>query len=274
MTLVLCAAILFTSLLAAFVFDGATTLCLMAAAAAAVLGGAWLLFLRRVKLLRGLSLAAAIVLAAICLYIPARATAYGARDYQARLEELTDRMEDEEYEEADELHAQIVEVYGETDAMRYLYGIRALAEEDASLADRCASSFEDRTSPLFYLLREGVFRKIYENNPQECILHLRWLYQEAADLYPDWSYMSRNAGILLFENGSYDVCRYYLLNAYFAGDEPDGKLLYYLGASHIETGNYDKGLALLNEALNFDLDDETVRNLLWYAEKAGWEAEE
>ena len=273
MVTVLCAFVCAAALLSALAFGGDTALSLLAAGAA--VGIALLdFFLGRKKAWARCVLAVlGAGLLCFCFYIPTRASDYGYEDYLAKSADYMGALVREDAQGAEALRAEIVEKYGDSDDLRFLAANAALAAEDLEEAARITDSFQDQHSKICYVLREQLLllREMDAGTKKDQLLEL---YLNAAADNPGWVYVLQNAGGMLFDRGRYAEASYYLLNALACGDGTDPVTLYYMGACLMEQGEYQKGLYYFRQAVDAGAEDEIIRGIAWYAEKAGIEVKQ
>ena len=225
MIAVICFTVCVGAVLSALLFQGSWIFCI----AAAVVSLAMLVvqcFLFKNSRLKGIlmpMLTAALLIG--CMFIPSRAADYGYFDHMKQLESLTSYLENEKSDKAAEKRTEIEEKYGEDDSLRYALAVDAIFKGNISDAETIVDSFSSRESAVYYLLWEEIIAAKYASN-EELVKNLEPLYIEAADKYPEWEYMNKNAGCFLFDEREYAKACYYLTNAYVYADEPDGEVMY------------------------------------------------
>ncbi len=273
MAAVLYLTVFVTGLLSAFLFQGSKPLSLAASAAALVLFIADRWLLKNRKGMKRLCGVLGVVLVCCCICIPSAPTDFGLMDYRKQYKAYAKLVDKNKHEAAEEVRAEIRSKYGETDDVRFMAAAEALICGETDAAKSLADSFSDKTAYLYFMLYEDIIQQKYEDTETRAD-ELRKLYVRAAKLHPEWGYVQKNAGVMLFLHEDYDQARYYLLSAMQNTDEPDGEILYYLGASLVEQGEYEKGMSLLGEALDYDLSETMKDNIYVYGIKAGWGKDE
>ncbi|MCR4761315.1 MAG: hypothetical protein K5705_13815 [Oscillospiraceae bacterium] len=272
MILIFSTAVFVTALLAVFVFHSAVLPSLIIAAAAAATGiGEFLIFRRKPKL-RVFGILACFVTAGAAALIPARAAAFGSEDYGRLYADYASLIERGKYDKAAAARQTLEEKYGMNDDIRFLEGVAAVARKDVNKAEEYANGFSDKSSLSYFSLCAETIKLRYPDI-NDCRKALRELYENAVKYHQTWSEAQKQLGILMFYDKEYDAARYHLITAAENKDEQDGEILYYMGASFVEQGDNEKGLALLSEAYAYET-DETVKNaIVWYADQAGLEGE-
>ncbi len=276
MTVIICLAVLVTALLSIAVFNCNAFFCMAAAAAAAALCVLKLLF-KRIKPISALLSLLTFALLICCCYIPSGKTAYGYKDYLGTYREYMKALDSLKDEKAEKLYAELTEKYGESDDMRYTEGLKNVVNGDTDEAERIAGSFENKSDIKYFLLREDIISAKYasdESKNQDMIRELRYLYEEALRVYPDWAYPNKKLGIILFTESDFAKAEFYLTKAYAYNDVPDGETLFFLGASYAERGLYEKSYECFDRAVKYDLDEKYQNNIVAYLQKSGWEASE
>ncbi len=272
MMTILCITICIMALLGAFTFHCSAWHCIFVAVISGILCIVRFFFFRKSKIKKILVPVLAFALLWFCVYIPQSPTEYGTDNYLQTFDRYVKAVEAGKDSQAEKLREELGEKYGETDDVRFMQAAAALDKGEIEEAEALSSSFENKKTMYYYMLQEEIIRGKYKENPDERSQQLLLIYLEAAEAFPEWDYVLKNAGGILFDYGRYEEASYYLTAAYTYEEEPDGETIYYLGASLIELGMVDRGLYLLNEALTCDIDDTMKSHILWYAEKAGWEA--
>ncbi len=252
-----------SAVLAAFLFGCDMVMCLLAAAIAAAICLCRLFVFKKSKLMDFLGGVLSIGLVAFCTTVPAAHTSYGYYDYLDMAERYTDAVLEDDTDKAEELRAGIAEKYRETDDMRYITGLAMIARGDVSGASGVLNSFDDRKSEMYYSLGESVIAAECDN-AEDFSSRVMSLYREAAEMYPEWSYVLKRLGGLYYDRGEYEKACYYLLCAYKYAPEPDGETLYFLGASLMEEGQYEQGLAVLEQAREYDVSAEIESGIRYY----------
>lgn len=276
MTVVICIAVIIAALLSMTFFHCNAFFCLVAAAAAAVICVLKFLF-KKFKLIGAVLSLSAFVLVICCCYIPSAKTSYGFYDYTAKYGAYLKALDTAKDEKIEKAYTELSEKYGETDEMRYMEALKYIAKGETEEAESVAGSFENKSDMKYFLLRESLVAAKYsgrEDADEDYIRELRYVYESALDVYPDWFYPNKKMGIILFRNSEFAKADFYLTKAIAYAPEPDGEMYFFLGASLAERGLYEKSYECFDKALNYELDEKYEKNIAAYLQKSGWEASE
>ena len=88
-------------------------------------------------------------------------------------------------------------------------------------------------------------------------------YIEAADAWPDWTYMQKYAGVAQMERYNYGAAESYLRQAYKQG-ENDPVLLFEIGALKFYQGNYEASIHFFQEAVEHELPVEMYEYVAYF----------
>lgn len=258
------------AVISAVFFQCSLIMCVIAAASAALLFAVEVFLFKGAAFKRVVMPIGAAALICLCLMIPNRPTHYGYYDHAKMFAAYADAVNSGKAEKAETRKNEMVEKYGEDDGVRFVMAADAISKGNIGTAEQIVNSFSDKKSQEYYILQEEIITAKYVT-ADDLRDNLCPLYIEAADTFPEWTYVSKNAGGMLFDSGEYNKSAYYLTRALISSEEDDPMIYYYLGASLCEQGYYDKGLTMLDKALELGVDDEFKGYISWYAHQSGME---
>lgn len=267
MTIALCAAVCLAGLCSALLLGGSTLLSLLAVLAAAGIAVLRLYLFKNNKIVKLVTPVASVALLVLCLFIPSRATAFGSADYSARLAAYEQAVFDEDGKKADALYRELTDIYGETDEMRYLRVMDALAKDEPGEARKLLDEFDDRRSVLYYSAAEPYTAVAYPEG-EEGEAALRQLYKYAAGDNPEWFYAVRRAGIAYLTDGELEQAAYWLTRAYTETAGTDGEVCFFLGEALYGQGMTEQAMALFDEALDAGVDGQIKDEIADYRQEA------
>lgn len=125
-------------------------------------------------------------------------------------------------------------------------------------------SFEEKDIE-YYTLKEALILEEDSDMKEE---ELKNLYIEATDAHPSWVHMQQMASYALILEGNYEAASYRLLGTLYQ-DAEDPITYYYLGVVSYHQGEYDAMRANFSKAIEYGLNEEKQKEILWYAEQVG-----
>lgn len=187
----------------------------------------------------------------------------GLLDYEKRLVKVREFLAEDELDKAVGELTELEELYGLDDNSHILLALENLCKKDLGEARSEMERVEDKYSRIYY----SVMERIYIADPSpESVEQIYRLYREAAEEWPDWTYMQKYAGIAAFEQKNYAGAEYFLLRAY-GQDKDDYRTAYYLGAVNCCLEREEESRRYFDEAVRLGADDTTCSNILWYLEQ-------
>ena len=267
MTAVLLLVICICCIIAAVSFQCSFVLCIIGAAASALMFAVHMFLFKNSRLKKVLMPILCFVLLCFCMLIPISPTKYGYYDYAKLLEGFANAQLSDKSDRSQEKLDEITTRYGETDDLRYILALKALERSKLDEAESIADSFSDKSSENYYTIKEKIIIAKHEFS-DDLGKMLIDLYEDAVENNPEWTHALKSLGALLMDDEQYEKATYYLLKAYETAEDPDGELSYYLGVALIEQGKFSEGFSLFEQAMDIGVDEDIQSNIAWYIQQA------
>lgn len=215
------------------------------------------------KAAAGILQAVTVILTCICLVFTGESSSASVFAlYNKSLEGAEEYLKEGELDQAVKVLEAMEEKYGMDDNMVFLRTIELLEKEDYENAYAEVERMQDKKSVYYYAAKEQIF---IQDPSKESVENIYRMYQEAADVWSDWTYMQLMNGVALFEQGDYKSALYYLEQAK-KQEETNSRTLYYLGAVNYYLNDFDTSIAYFEKALEIGLDEEFENDIIWYVQ--------
>lgn len=171
--------------------------------------------------------------------------------YAEKIINAENLMKEEKLEEALEALDEIEREFGKIDRVYKNRALIHMYEKNFEKAIAQAEQLSDKTSKEYFTLKAYIYEYMGEEGKEG----LFDTYIEAADAWPNWTYMQKYAGVAQMERYNYGSAESYLRQAYKQG-ENDPILLFEIGALKFYQGDYEASVHFFQEAIEKELPTE------------------
>lgn len=179
--------------------------------------------------------------------------------YAEKIINAENLMKEENLEEALEALNEIEKEFGKTDRVHKNRALIYLYEKNFKKAIAQAERLSDKTSKEYFSLKAYIYEYMGEAGKE----YLFDTYIEAADAWPDWTYMQKYAGVAQMERYNYGAAEAYLHQAYRQGGD-DPILLFEIGALKFYQGDYEASVHFFQEAVDHELPIEMYEHVAYF----------